>query len=119
MLIKETADDAGEVRTVAIMLEGKLIAVSFGEHKESRHIEVGGPRHIWFGVDDGHLTLRRADIYHLRHQMYISLSNNCNKIFSKFWIAQRITVTNTFLLLITFLFFIICGSVHHALYYVK
>jgi len=46
MLIKETADDAGEVRTVAIMLEGKCIAVSFGHHKEFQHIEVGGRRHI-------------------------------------------------------------------------
>jgi hypothetical protein len=57
MLIKETADDAGEVRTVAIMLESKCIAVSCGHHKEFQHIEMGGRCHIWFGEEDGQITL--------------------------------------------------------------
>ena len=52
MLIKETADDAGQVRTVAIMVEGRFIAASFEQHKE-----VGGRCHIWFGVEDGRRTL--------------------------------------------------------------
>jgi hypothetical protein len=64
MLIKETADDAGEVRTVAIMLEGESIAVSFGHHKEFQHIEAGGRCHIWFSEEDGHITLSCASRHH-------------------------------------------------------
>ena len=59
MLIKETADDAGEVQTVAIMLEGKCIAVGFEQNKK-----VGGRCHIWFGKEDGHTALPCASTHH-------------------------------------------------------
>jgi hypothetical protein len=51
------------VRTVAIMLEGKCIAVGFVHHKEFQHIEVGCRCHIWLGVEDGHITQPSASTH--------------------------------------------------------